>query len=179
MSSQVDDAVHAYAETRRLGAAVTARWLAWSAADAAALLGLAEGLGLGANQLVDFMTVLEEIAARDDSTPAAVLAGAEIRGVLATRLGRADKLKRVKALLRTCRYPRLTALERALDADVRALALGSAVSIRFPPGLEGDEVTVEVRARRAEALRVAVDRLQAAVQAGGFDRLFRRLHEGV
>jgi hypothetical protein len=177
-SAAVSRAVRSYAETRHLGAAVVERWQAWRAEDAEALLGLAEALGLGGNQIVDVMTALEEIAARDATSPAAVLAAPEVRGLLATRLGRADKIKRVKALLRARRYPRLTALERALEADVRALGLGSGVRVRFPPGLEGNEITVEMRARHDAALREAVDRVRAAVQAGGFGRLFRRLDGG-
>jgi hypothetical protein len=177
-SPPVHAAVRVYADTRHLGAAVVERWYAWRVADAEALLGLAEALGLGGNQIVDIMTALEEIAARDGTSPAAVLAGPEIRGLLATRLGRADKIKRLKTLLRVRRYPRLTALERALEADVRALGLGSGVRVCFPPDLEGNEITVEVRARNGAALGKAVDRLHAAVRAGGFDRLFRRLDEG-
>ena len=113
---------------------------------------------------------LEDIAARDDLGPAAVLGSPDIRGILAAPLGRSDKLKRVKARVRALRFPRLAALERSLDEEVRALELGPGVTVRFPPGLEGDEVTVEVRARRAEALREAVARLTRALEASAEER---------
>jgi len=173
----LDTAVRAYIADRHIGAVVAARWLRWSPADAAALLDIAEALALGSNQLGELTEWLEDIAARDALGPAAVLGAAEIRGILAAPLGRSDKLKRVKARVRAVRYPRLAALERNLDADVRALDLGPGVTVRFPPGLDGDEVTVEVRVRRAAQLRDAVERLARALDAGGFDRVFSRLDE--
>ncbi len=166
--------VRAYVASRRIDEAIAVRWRAWESGDALALLDLAEALGLGGNQIGDFMTWLEDIAAREAVPPAVALAAPEIRGVCATRLGRGDKLKRVKALVRARRFPRLAALERALAEEVRALGLGDGVAVRFPPDFEGDEITVELRARHVEALRAAVDRVDAALRAGGFERLFRR-----
>jgi hypothetical protein len=173
----LEAAVRSYAASRRLRAGLEARWLAWASADAAAMLELAEALRLGGNQIADVMTWLEDIASRDSTSPARLLGAAEIRGILSASLGRGDKLKRVKAVLRKRRYPRLTALEKALDDEVQALRLGSNVEIRFPPGLEGDEVTVEVRARHPEALREALGRLGAAVAEGRFERMFQLLDE--
>jgi hypothetical protein len=173
----LEAAVRAYAAARRLGKALELRWVGWARDDAEALLELAQALGLGSNQLADFMTWLEEIAARDQTTPAAVLSTADVRGILTARLGRADKLKRVKTWLRARRYPRLTAIEKALETEVQALGLGDGVTVRFPLGLDGNEVTVEVCAREPDALRRAVERLGRAVSAGGFDRVFQLLDE--
>jgi hypothetical protein len=176
-SENLAEGVRSHAATRRLDARLVARWLSWPPLDGAALLGVAENLGLGANQIGDFMTWLEEIRARDGTSPGEVLGTPEVRGLLAARLGRGDKLKRLKALVRARRFPRLAAAERALEAAVRDLALGAGVAVRFPPGLDGDEVIVELRARRVDELRGASARLQAAVNGGGFDRVFDILDE--
>lgn len=177
LAAALETSVRSYAASRRLRPGLEARWLAWAPADAAALLRLAEALRLGGNQIDDLMTWLEEISARDGTSPAVLLTAREISGVLSARVGRGDRLKRVKALLRKRRYPRLVALEEALEEEVRRLGLGSDVAIRFPPGLEGDVVTVEVRARQSEALREALQRLGAAVDQGRFDRMFQLLDE--
>jgi len=177
LRANIEASVRSYSASRRLGAGLEARWLAWEPADAAAMLQLAEAFGLGGNQIADLLSWLEEISDRDGTSPAHVLGCTEIREVLSAGLGRSDKLKRVKALLRTRRYPRLAALEKALESEVRALGLGSNVTIRFPPGLEGDEVRVEVRARQPDVLRDAVRRLDTAVAQGGFDRMFHLLYE--
>ncbi len=176
-SENLADEVRSYATARRLDARVVARWLSWPLADATALLGVAEGLGLGANQIGDFMTWLEEIGARDGTPPGEVLGTPEVRGLLGAPLGRGDKLKRLKALVRARRFPRLAAAERALEDAVRDLDLGAGVAVRFPPGLDGDEVIVVLRARRVDELRRASARLQAAVSGGGFDRVFDILDE--
>lgn len=141
------------------------------------MLDVAQVLRLGRNQILDVMTWLEELSLRDHTSPAALLGTREIREVLSASLGRGDRLKRLKAVLRAKRYPRLVSLEKALEAEVRALGLGSAVRIRFPRALEGNEVTVEVRARQPAALRAAVGRLSAAVTEGRFDRMFQLLDE--
>ena len=129
-SESFADRVRSYAATRRLDARLVTRWLGWPPADAAALLDVAEGLGLGANQIGDFMTWLEEIGARDGTSPGEVLGTPEVRGLLRAPLGRGDKLKRLKAQVRARRFPRLAAAERALEAAVRDLALGDGVAVR-------------------------------------------------
>jgi len=179
LDQALDSAVRAYIADRHIGRVVAVRWLRWDPGDAAALLEIAAALALGSNQLAELTEWLEDIASRDGLAPAVVLGGPEIRGILAAPLGRSDKLKRVKARVRALRYPRLAALERSLDDDIRALDLGAGVTVRFPPGLEGDEVIVEMRARRPDALREAVGRLARAVEAGGFDRVFSRLDEAI
>jgi len=171
------DAVRAYGAVRQIDAGLIDRWLGWESPDAAALLDVAAAIRLGSNHLGDVMTWLEEIAAREGVAPADVLRAPGVRGVLRTRLGRSDKLKRVKAFLRGRRFPRLVAAERALDAAIRDLGLGAGVTVRFPPGLDGDELTIEVRARRPDGLRAATTRLHAAVRDGGFDRVFALLDE--
>jgi hypothetical protein len=123
------------------------------------------------------MTWLEEISSRDHTSPAALLGTEEIQEVLAASLGRGDRLKRLKTVLRGKRYPRLVALEKALEAEVQALGLGDAVRIRFPRALEGNEITVELSARQPGALRAAVGRLNEAVSEGRFDRMFQLLDE--
>jgi hypothetical protein len=179
LSADIGPSVRAYVAAQRIDARVEARWLAWAEPDAAALLGLGQKLGLGGNHLADVITWLEEIAARERTAPASLLGAPEVQGILAAPLGRADKVKRLKALLRRRRYPRLAALEAALEAEVGALGfrLGRAVRVRFPPGLEGGEITVEISADRPGALRKAVERLHAAVDEGGFERLFALLDE--
>lgn len=173
----IDASIRAYAASRRLGPAVEAQWIAWPPGDGAALLEVAEALTLGGNHLTDIMTWLEDISARDGTTPADVLRTPAVRGILATSLGRSDKVKRVRTVIRSLRYPRLTALERTLAAEVEALGLGGDVAVRFPPGLEGDEITIEIRARGPAAVRAAVERLTRAANGDGFERLFRHLDE--
>ena len=51
LPESIESAVRAYSDSRRLTRELQARWLAWAPTDAAALLEVAEALGLGGNQI--------------------------------------------------------------------------------------------------------------------------------
>jgi CRISPR/Cas system CSM-associated protein Csm2 small subunit len=169
--------VVAYAQHKRLSDQTLARWQAWREEDQAALLALAEELQLGENQVRDFLDWLEEISARDGETIAAQLTRADIRRPLGGKLSRNDKLKAVKEVLRKVRYPRLSRLEENLRAAVKELDLGQRVRVSFPPALEGDEVTVEIKARNVKELADSLTRLRRRLDEGAVQRIFELLDE--
>jgi hypothetical protein len=173
--SNLSEQIAAYAQQKHLGAPVLARWQAWAHEDQAAFLTLAEKLQLGENQIRDFLDWLEEVAVRDGGAIHEILARPEIRRPLDSRLSRNDKLKAVKDALRKLRYPRLSRLEEELRAAVKALDLGSRVRVSFPPALEGDEVTIELKARNVRELAETVNRLQQRLEDGVLRRLFDML----
>ena len=153
------------------------RWQAWAEADQQALLTLAQELQLGENQLRDFLDWLEDIVARDGGTIAEVLQQPQIQRPLSAQQSRNDKLKAVKDALRKLRYPRLSRLEDELKAGVKALGLGRQVRISFPPAFEGDEVTVEIKARNVKALNDILTHLQQRIDDGSLQHLFDLLDE--
>ena len=61
------------------------------------------------------------------------------------RLGRADKLKRIKEQLRRLRFPRLAALEDSLARKHQALKLPAEIRLTVPPGLEGGRLRSSLR----------------------------------
>jgi hypothetical protein len=166
-----------YAQHKHLSAQTLARWQAWTEEDQAALLTLAEELQLGENHLRDFIDWLEETALRDGGTSRGVLSQPEIRHPLASKLSRNDKLKAVKDALRRVRYPRLSRLEEDLKVAVKALDLGGRVRISFPPSFEGDEVTMEIKARNAKELDESVVRLRQRLDDGRLQQIFNLLDQ--
>jgi hypothetical protein len=164
--------ITAYAQEKHLSPRTLARWQAWAEDDQAALLALAQELQLGENHLHDFLDWLEEIALRDGGTVRDLLARPEIQRPLSTKLSRNDKLKAVKDTLRKIRYPQLSRLEGELRAAVKALDLGNRVRVSFPPGLEGDEVTIEIKTRNVRELGESIARLQQRINDGGVQRIF-------
>ncbi|MBI3300985.1 MAG: hypothetical protein HYZ72_02755 [Deltaproteobacteria bacterium] len=167
----------AYAQQKHLSAQTLARWQAWAENDQAAFLALAQELQLGENHLRDFLDWLEEVVLRDGGTTRDLLARPEIRRPLAAKLARNDKLKAVKDALRKLRYPRLSRLEEDLRAAVKALDLGSRVRVSFPPTFEGDEVTVEIKARNVKELDESLARLRQRVEDGALQRVFDLLDQ--
>ncbi len=167
----------AYARHKRLSATTLTRWQAWPATDRAALLSLLQDLQCGENHLKDLLDWFEEIAAREEQTVADILGRQELRSARATPGSRHDKLKAVKATLRTIRYPRLTRLEENVRQAVKALDLGRTGKVSFPPDFEGDEVTLTLTVRNVHALRDVLSQLQQRLDDGRFQRMFDALDE--
>ena len=115
---------------------------------------LAVALKVGENHLRDLMDWLEEISLRD---------GLQIRGILGDRsitalesdprLGRADKLKRIKDQIRRRRFPRLAQTEDTIHARVQELKLQPEIRLTVPPGLEGGRLRVEFDAASQDELQ--------------------------
>lgn len=175
--STITEQIAAYAQLKRLNPQTLTRWQTWTESDQAAFFAFVYELQLGENHLKDFLDWCEECVLRDGGTIAELLARPEIRQPLTAKLGRNDKLKAVKEALRKIRYPRLSRLEEELRAAVKALDLGGRVRISLPPSLEGDEVTVEMKARNVQELCESLERLRQRMDEGAIQRLFALLDQ--
>ena len=175
--SAITEQVAAYAQLKRLNPQTLARWQAWTEADQAALWEIVNELQLGDNHLRDFLEWCEEIALRDGGIITELLARPEIRQPLTAKLGRNDKLKAVKDALRKIRYPQLSRLQEDLRTAIKALDLGGRVRVSLPPSLEGNEITVEIKAKNEKELRDSLQRLQQRLDNGAIQRLFEQFDQ--
>ena len=156
-----ETAIRTYAAARHFSAATLTRWLAAADADRDALLRLAESLRLGENQLRDLFDDLADVAARQGTSIAAVCGGGEVGAVLGRGLGRNEAIRALKLALRHLRYPQLSAAEQRLAELAKRLRLPAGVRVAFPEHLEGEHVSVTLRARSTSELLA-----QAAAVAG-------------
>lgn len=170
--------IRAYADERRFRSAAVDRWLAAPAADATALLDLAERLRLGENQLRDLWDWLDEVACRDGQPLAGVLGRPALQDALAPGRGRSDQLKAFKAALRRLRFPVLASQEERLAGLVAALQLPPSMRVRWPEFLEGDRLEIAVDAANPEALRSAAEALAAAARRPECAAIFALLDGG-
>jgi hypothetical protein len=177
MSFTVADQLIAYAQEKRLSVQTLQRWRSWPEEDQTALLVVAKELQLNENQLRDFLDWLEEIVARDGGAIRDVLMRVEVQRLLQATLSRNDKLKAIKACIRKIRYPRLSQLEDDLRATIKALDLGDRVRISFPPTLEGDEMTFEIKARNTQEIKDSLTQLQQKLDDGALQRVFALMDE--
>jgi hypothetical protein len=175
--SLLTDQIIAYSQEKRLSAQTLRRWQSWAEEDQAALLVMASELRLNENQLRDFLDWLEEIVTRDGVTVRDILGRGDLRHLLQANLSRNDKLRAVKEALRKIRYPRLSRLEDDLRAAVKALDLGSRVRVSFPAALEGDEITVEIKARSVQELSSGLVTMQQKLADGSLRRVFELMDE--
>jgi len=151
-----------------------------SEADREALFGLARDLKAGENHLKDILEWVEEIALRDGTGLAALLQGDLSSIATDPRLGRNDKLKRLKDELKRRRFPRLALIEDEIHRRVRALKLDPKSAVSVPAGLEGGAVTVKIQATSQDDLKRLVDEMARAVDTDAMREIFSLLKgEGI
>ena len=139
------------------------RWLAWSERDRDGLFRVAYALKVSENHLRDLMDWLEEISLRDRFSIDEILSRRDIVHIQTDpRLGRADKLKRIKEKLRRLRFPRLADTEDSLWLRIQGLKLHPEVRLSVPAGLEGGKLHVEFDASSPEELTSLSTRLVEA-----------------
>jgi hypothetical protein len=111
------------------------------------------------------MDWLEEIALRDHCSIAAILADKVIANIETDpRLGRADKIRRVKEEVRRRRFPRLAQTEDTLRARIAELKLHPDIVLSAPPGLEGGTLRVEFSASSQQELQRLAAKLADAAE---------------
>jgi len=143
-----------YAQCKGFHPRTLERWLDWDQPDRDALFRLAISLKIGENHLRDLMDWLEEIRLRDQSKIREILASKPITGVESDpRLGRADKLKRIKEEIRRLRFPRLAQTEDSIRARIQELKLHPEIRLTVPPGLEGGRLQIALSASSHDELR--------------------------
>ena len=149
------------------------RWLNWRPDDAGALARLAFALKVSENHLRDLMDWLEEISLRDGQTIHAILTSKAIDdSATDPRLGRADRLKRIKERIRRLRFPRLAETEDAIRAKIQELKLHPEIRMTVPAGLEGGQIRVEFTAASHAELKLLAMKLTEATDKTGMAEIF-------
>jgi len=168
--------IRQYAKEKGFHPQTLDRWLGWDQLARDTLFRLAVGLKVGENHLRDLMDWVEEIALRDQSTIAEILTWKPIVDIESDlRLGRADKLKRVKEELRRLRFPRLTQIEDSIRMRIQELRLHPEIRLTVPRGLEGGKLRVEFSASTPEELKKLTVKLAEATAANSIREIFALL----
>jgi hypothetical protein len=160
------------ARRRDLDALIAERTAAWSDVARETLVAAVASLNPSVRHLTDVLDWLDDIAARDGGPVGAPLGSPPLVAIVRGSGAASERLKRWKDALRRMRYPRLVERETALADAIAALRLGPDVTVMPPRDLEGGVITLTVRARTPAEVSTAVERLRAALEAGGLDRVF-------
>jgi hypothetical protein len=130
-------------------------------------------LKAGENHLRDLMDWLEEIALRDGIGIDELLQSKTISDIRTDpRLGRADRLKRIKDQIRRMRFPRLSQIEDSIQSKIRQLKLPPAVRVSVPAGLEGGDLQVDFTAGSPAEFKNILAKLGAAAESEGLAEIF-------
>jgi hypothetical protein len=167
------ETIQGYALSKGFHPQIKERWLSWNANDGAALLETAVSLKAGENHLRDLMDWLEEIALRDGIAIGEVLQSKTISNIRTDpRLGRADRLKRIKDQIRRIRFPRLSQIEDSIQSRIRQLKLPSAVKVSVPAGLEGGDLQIEFTAGSPAEFKSILAKLGAAAESESLAEIY-------
>jgi hypothetical protein len=165
--------IRSFATERGFHPQTLKRWLNWAEADRDALLSLASNLKIGENHQRDMMDWLEEIAVRDHAKIQQILTSKIITDIESDpRLGRADKLKRIKEQIRRIRFPRLAETEDAIRARIQELKLHPGISVTVPPGLEGGKLNIAFQSSSHEELLKQIAKLAEAAEKKSITEIF-------
>jgi len=171
-----ESAFRSFAESKGFHAQTLSRWLSWQPEDRLALARLALPLKISENHLREVMDWCEEIALRDGATIATIFAAKSIDDIATDpRLGRADKVKRIKESLRRLRFPRLAQTEDAVQGKIRALKLQPEIRVTVPPGLEGGRVQIEFSVTNQQDFKRLAEKLAAAAETSCTSEIFALL----
>lgn len=119
------------------------------------------------------MDWLEEIALRDRRSIHVILASKSVDDVATDpRLGRADRVKRIKERIRRLRFPRLAETEDTICAKIQDLKLHPEIRVTVPPGLEGGQLRIEFAPASHAELKQIAAKLAEAVDKGSLAEIF-------
>ena len=171
-----DIEIRKFAEQKGLHPRTVERWLAYDTNDRSAVYRVVLSLKPSENHLRDIMDWLEEIALRDRCSLVSVLGEKSIEDLIThPRLGRGDKLRKVKDEIRRRRFPRLAHIEDSIHASIKELKLAPEIKVSLPAGLEGGCLTVQFTAADRQEFCRLVERLADAANAAPMARVFDRL----
>ena len=134
---------------------------------------MVQELKMGENHFRDILDWAEEISLRDGVSPCGVLRRESIARISSDpRLGRSDKLKRIKEEVRRLRFPRLSRMEKEIQKRIRGMKLRPEIRMTIPPGLEGGSLTVQLKATRYEDLKAWVGELSESLDREEMKEIF-------
>jgi hypothetical protein len=117
-------------------------------------------LKLGENRLREVLTLLEEIARRNQCAEKDIVQRSEIQVVLSQKeLTPSQKTERIKKVLMDLRYPKLNQMEKAFEKKRKDLNLPSNIALHHPPFFEGRGVKIEFQFETTEEYRSTVSSL--------------------
>ena len=102
-------------------------------------------LKLSLNKQRQLLTLVKEIAIREDASIEDVLGETYLREtLLSEELDRNQKARKIRNYLKKRRFPEITRTEKAFEARVKALQLGSGVKLIPPIHFEGATYTLSI-----------------------------------
>lgn len=130
-------------------------------AEATRFAAIFECLRPSLNKQREILTLVQEIAHREDLSVLQVLADPTIEEALNEEdSDRARKLQKIRACLKQRRFPAITRAERAFEASVKKLKLGTGTRLMPPKNFEGSDYTLVVGFKNRNELKKRISAIK-------------------
>lgn len=140
--------------------------------DALSFFELFRVLKLSQNKQREVITLVQEIAIRENLKPVEVLQSKEVRAILdRPELNRNEKGAKVRACLKRCRFPTLAKTEERFSKEVKALKLNEHIHITAPSYFEGGPHTLRMTFKSMKDFEEHRKTLDAMAKNPAFKRL--------
>ncbi len=137
--------------------------------EAVVMARLFEQLKLGLNKQREIMTLVTEIARREDISVRQVLAHEKLMQLVNDdELDRVQKTRQIRTFLRQWRFPRIVENEQHFQHHIRNLKLGQDLKLIPPKDLEGRQYTLTVSFRKKADLKPLLAKIDQMIQHPSF-----------
>ena len=170
--AEMEDEVKRYVLKEEVSRSNIRRLATLSSDDRRALLSLIFPLKLGENRLREMLTLLNEIAHREQASIKEIIDRPEIQTFLSQKeLTPIQRTERVKRVLMGLRYPKMRRMEEEFEKNRKDLNVPSNLSLHHQPFFEGRGLKAEFQFETMEEYEAILNSLSELVDKKEFKKL--------
>ena len=142
--------------------------------DLTAAENLFSALKPGVNKWRDLLDLIDEVAARENTTPEKILSQDEIKNSLATtELNPSQQYDRIHQYLYNLRYPVLSEMKKQVARALDEMDLDDKTRLKFQETFESNELKLELKFQSEKELSRQVEQIFQALQSGSVEKLIK------
>ncbi|MBT3922306.1 MAG: ParB N-terminal domain-containing protein [Nitrospina sp.] len=128
----------------------------------------------GVNKWRELLDLLDEVSARENTTPEQILSQDEIKNSLATtELNPSQQYDRIHQYLYNQRYPVLSEMKKQMARALDEMDLDDKTRLKFQETFESDELKLELKFHSEKELSRQVEKIFKALQSGSVEKLIK------
>jgi len=172
--AEMEEELKAYVLREEVSRSNIRRLAAFSIEDRKVALPLLTSLKLGENRLREVLTLIEEITRRDHCSVREITDHPEVQAILFhPEFTSAQKTEKVKKVLLSLRYPRMSLLEEQFEKRKRDLNLPPSISLNHPSFFEGQGLRIGFQFLSIEEYRSVLSSLSVLAEEKGFQEMIQ------
>jgi hypothetical protein len=142
--------------------------------DLTASENLFSALKPGVNKWRELLDLIDEVAARENTTHGDILSCDDIQKILETsELNAHQKYDRIYRYLYSLRYPVLSDMKKQVARALDEMDLDDKTRLKFQETFESDELKLELKFRNEKDLSLQVEKIFKALQTGSVEKLIK------